>query len=143
MSNEIFHAAALEVAVAAERAFEYLSDGMRQSDWALGSLGRKLRDDGLFEGKSVFDGKPTYVRIHADRERLLVDYDVGRAPERLLRVNSARIVPGALVGREQDSCVVALTKWRGPDESDEDWRRSKHTFSTEIFIIKGRLELGF
>ncbi|MHB2000783.1 MAG: hypothetical protein ACYCSI_11475 [Solirubrobacteraceae bacterium] len=141
--SELFHAAALEVKVEAERAFEYLSDGLRQSDWALGSLERVARQDGLFEGRSSFDGKPTYVRIHADRQRLLVDYDVGRSPDRLLRVNSTRVVPGPLVGRPPGTCLIALTKWRGPSESEEDWRRSRHTFSTEIFIIKGRLELGF
>lgn len=143
MSDELFHAAAVQVAVDALHAFEYLSDGLRQSDWALGSLQRRVREDGLFEGTSVFDGQSTYVRIHADRERLLVDYEVGRSPDRLLRVNSARIVPGPLLGREPGTCLIALTKWRGPGETDDDWRRARHTFSTEIFIIKGRLELDF
>lgn len=143
MSDEIFHAAAIEAQVEAVAAFEYMSDGLRQRDWALGSLERKALAGGLFEGTSAFDGKPTFVRIHADRERLLIDYDVGRAPERLLRVNSARIVPGPLVGRDAGSCVIALTKWRTPGESDTDWRRARLTFSTEIFIVKGRLELGF
>jgi hypothetical protein len=34
-------------------------------------------------------------------------------------------------------------KWRTPGQSDEDWEQAAVTFSTEIHMIKGRLELGF
>lgn len=143
MSGGIFHAAAVEIAVPAQTAFDYVSDGLRQSDWTLGSTNREAIADGLFRGTSAFDGKPTFVRIHAHPEQLLVDYDVGRSPESLMRVNSVRVLDGPLVGRPEGTCVLALTKWRMPAESDEIWQRSSITFSTEIHMIKGRLELGF
>ena len=76
-------------------------------------------------------------------EQLLVDYEVGPAPDQLLRVNSARIVPGPAVGRPEGTCLIALTKWRGPAEDDVAWRRGCSAFDTEIHMIKGRLELGF
>jgi hypothetical protein len=83
------------------------------------------------------------VTISADPEALLIDYFVGPAPERLLRVNSVRVVPGPLIGRPEGTCVVSLMKWRTPAQDDGTWRRACITFDTEIHMIKGRLELGF
>lgn len=143
MSAGVLHAASVAIAVDALSAFDYVSDGLKQGDWTLGSTGRESLGDGLFRGTSSFDGQPTYVRIHAHREQLLVDYDVGRTPESLMRVNSVRIQEGERVGRLAGTCVLALMKWRLPGETDEVWERSRVTFSTEIHIIKGRLELGF
>ena len=59
------------------------------------------------------------------------------------RVNSARIVPGELLGYAEGSCVVTLMKWRTEGQSDEAWQRGCVTFDTDIHMIKGRLELGF
>jgi hypothetical protein len=143
MSGDLFHAASIEVAVPAEAAFTYLSDGLKQGDWTLGSWNRERAGDGLFRGTSLFSGADTFVRITAHPEQLLVDYEVGPAPDRLLRVNSARIVPGPVVGRPEGTCLIALTKWRGPAEDDVGWQRGCSTFDTEIHMIKGRLELGF
>jgi hypothetical protein len=139
----VFHAASIEVAVPAEEAFTYLSDGLRQGEWTLGSWNRKLIGERLFQGTSLFDGSETFVRISADAENLLVDYEVGPALDRMLRVNSARAVPGPLVGRAEGTCVVTLMKWRVPSEDDARWRQLCVTFDTEIHMIKGRLELGF
>ena len=139
----VFHAASTEVAVPAETAFAYLSDGLRQGEWTLGSWNRERLPDGLFRGTSLFDGSEAFIRIKADPEQLLVDYDVGPTPDRLSRVNSARAVPGPLVGRPEGTCVIALMKWRLPSQDDEAWRRACVTFDTEIHMIKGRLELGF
>jgi hypothetical protein len=139
----IFHAASAEVAVSAETAFAYLSDGLRQGEWTLGSWNREQIGEQLFRGTSLFTGAETFVRISADPEHLLVDYEVGTAPDQLFRVNSARAVPGPVVGRPEGTCVIALMKWRLPTEDDEQWRRGCVTFETEIHMIKGRLELGF
>ena len=129
--------------MAAEAAFAYLSDGLKQGEWTLGSWGRERVSEGLFRGKSLFDGSETYVTISADPGALLIDYFVGPAPDRLLRVNSVRVVPGPLVGRPEGTCVVSLMKWRTPSQDDGAWRRACITFDTEIHMIKGRLELGF
>jgi hypothetical protein len=139
----LFHAASTEVAVPAEAAFAYLSDGLRQGEWTLGSWNRERTGEQLFRGTSLFDGSETFVRIVAHPEQLLVDYEVGPAPDRLLRVNSARVVPGPLVGRPEGTCVIALTKWRLPTQDDAGWRQACVTFDTEIHMIRGRLELGF
>jgi hypothetical protein len=141
--STIFHAASTEVAVPAEVAFAYLSDGLRQGEWTLGSWNRERIGDNLFKGTSLFDGSDAFIRITADPARLLVDYEVGPAPDCLLRVNSARIVPGPQVGRAEGTCVVALMKWRLPTQDDAKWRQACVTFDTEIHMIRGRLELGF
>jgi hypothetical protein len=141
--STIFHAASIEVSVPAEEAFAYLSDGLKQGDWTLGSWNREQIGERLFKGTSLFTGAETFVRITAHPEHLLVDYDVGLALDQMLRLNSARAVPGPAVGRAEGTCVIALTKWRQPDEDDTQWRRGCVTFDTEIHMIKGRLELGF
>jgi hypothetical protein len=143
MSGRLFHGASIEVAVPAEEAFAYLSDGLKQGDWTLGSWHREQVGDRLFRGTSLFDGSETYVRITTDPDALLVDYEVGPAPERMLRVNAARVVPGPLLGRAAGSCVVTLMKWRSAGQTDEEWRRACVVFDTEIHMIKGRLELRF
>jgi hypothetical protein len=137
------HAATVLVEVPAEIAFAYLADGMKQSEWALGSWSRERLDDGLFRGTSLFDGSQNYVRLEPDPESLLVDYWVGTDSSRMLRVNSARVVPGPAVGRPDGTSLVTLMKWRTPEQTDEDWERACLVFDTEVHMIKGRLELGF
>jgi hypothetical protein len=142
-TDELCHTASAEVAVDAPTAFEYLSDGLKQGEWTLGSWHRERLEANLYRGRSLFDGRELYIRIHPDERSLVVDYEVGREPESLLRVNSARTVPGPTIGRPEGTCVVTLMKWRTPDQDDAAWRRSCVTFSTEIHMIKGRLELKF
>jgi hypothetical protein len=143
MSGDVFHGASAEVAVEAEEAFAYLADGLKQSDWALGSWQREQIGEQLFRGVSLFDGRETFVRVAADPVQLLVDYEVGPALDRMLRVNAARVVPGPLLGRPDGTCVVTLMKWRTSSQEDDEWHRACVTFDTEIHMIKGRLELRF
>ena len=139
----ILHAASAEVAVPAGTAFAYLADGLKQGQWTLGSWNRERIGEQLFKGTSLFNGAETFVRITAHPEQLVVDYDVGPAPDRLLRINSARVSPGPLIGLPEGTCVVTLMKWRLPSQDDASWRQACVTFDTEIHMIKGRLELGF
>ena len=141
--SRLAHAATVLVEVPAETAFAYVADGLKQADWTLGSWNREQVGNGLFRGTSLFDGSATYVRIDAEPERLLVDYWVGPDRDSLLRVNSARVVPGPAVGHPEGTCLVTLTKWRTPSQSDDEWERCCVTFDTEVHMIKGRLELGF
>jgi hypothetical protein len=141
--SRLGHAATVLVEVPAEAAFAYLSDGLKQSDWALGSWRREHLGDGLFRGTSLFDGSDTYVRLEPEPASLLIDYWVGLDPERMLRVNSARVVPGPAVGRAEGTCLVTLMKWRTPSQSDDEWARACVVFDTEVHMIKGRLEVGF
>ena len=136
------HTATAEVAVEAATAFAFMSDGIKQGEWALGSLERREVEKGLFVGISLFDAKETWVRISADRERLLVDYFVGRSAEALLPRNSARIMPGPATKRGEKTCLITLMTWRLSDMTDQAWEQLCVTHKTELFMIKGILERG-
>jgi hypothetical protein len=142
MTDRYCHTATAEVAVDADTAFTFMSDGIKQGQWALGSWERRQVKERLFVGISLFDGKETWVRISANPERLLVDYSVGRSPEALLPRNSARIVPGPATRRNKKTCLVTLMTWRLADMTDEAWEQLCVTHETELFIIKGLLERG-
>lgn len=139
----VFHSASAQVDVRAAIAFTYLGDGLRQADWALGSWDRTEVGDGLFRGRSLFDGSDVYVRISTVPAAMLVDYEVGPSPDQLRRVNSARVVPGEVLGWPPSSCVVTLMKWRTPAQDDDAWARLCAAYDAEIHMVKGRLELGF
>jgi len=134
----LFDAATAEVAVPAEQAFDYLADGIRQGEWTLGCSDRERVGDDLFRGRSLYDGRETYVRVLPRRELLLVDFEVGSSADALVPRISARVRP-----RGERACVVTLMAWRTPDQDDESWRRVRDLHRAEIHLIKGRLELSF
>ncbi|HXP30758.1 MAG TPA: hypothetical protein VN832_06690 [Stellaceae bacterium] len=140
MIDPFCHTSSIDVAVPAEIAFDIMADGVRQGEWALGSWRRREVEPGLFVGTSLFDGKETWVRIHADRARLAIDYEVGRSRDGLSFRNAARVVPGALLGRAPQSSVVTLMTWRTAAQSDQAWQQVAVTHETEMFLIKGLLE---
>ncbi len=135
--------ASAEVLVPAAVAFAYMADGVRMGEWTLGSWNRRRISERLFVGTSLFDNTETYVEVQQHRDLLLIDYAVGKSPQRLVRCVSTRIVPGELCGRGPESCLVTLMAWRLPDQSDDDWRRVYQSYAVELPMIKGRLELGF
>jgi GNAT superfamily N-acetyltransferase len=53
-------AAAIDVKVPAEKAFEFMADGMKQRHWALGSSDRKEVGDGVFSDTDALDGTDFY-----------------------------------------------------------------------------------
>ena len=137
------HVASIEVAVPAKRAFDYLADGKKQGEWALGSWNRRPVGAGLFAGSSLFDGRELLIRLDAHPELLLVEYHVGRSAETLSPLVWGRVVPGPAVGLAEDRCIVTLIVWRSAADSPETWELLGHSFPTEARMIKGRLELGF
>jgi hypothetical protein len=137
------HSASIEVAVDARTAFDFMASGKMQTYWTLGSWDRVDLGDGLFSGTSLWDASTLYVRLEPHPELLLVDYRVGKDPDDLRRLTQARIVPGAELGRDPDSCVITLTTWRGAAHNDASWARTHHAYKTEMHLIKGRLENEF
>ena len=102
------HSSTIVVNASASIAFDYLSDGVAQGEWTLGSMERRKLEEGLYSGKSIFDGAELYIRIDADAERLVIYYHVGGDVDNLQARNIVRIVPGAVVGREDNICLVTL-----------------------------------
>jgi hypothetical protein len=134
--------ASVEVAVPAETAFAFMADGLKQDHWALGSMGREALGDGLFRGKSSFDGADLYVRLESYPELLLVDYATGPSPEELVPHVEARIRPGSWLGRDDAVSVVTLTIWRWAEADAEEWEFHLHLWRTEVRMIKGAIERG-
>jgi len=134
------HSSSILVQVPAVQAFELMADGVKQGQWAWGSWQRREAEPGLFVGTSVFDGRETFVRLHVDSERLQVDYDVGRTPDRMQFRNMARVIPGGLLQHGDDTCVVSLLTWRLATQDDAAWQQMSTVHEAEMYLIRGLLE---
>ncbi|GAA6201601.1 hypothetical protein [Aquicoccus sp. SU-CL01552] len=134
------HTSSIKVNKPAEVVFDLMSDGVKQGGWAWGSFDREDVGDGIFAGTSVFNGVRTFVRLDADRARLLVDYDVGPSKSALRFRNSARVLPGATLGHAADSCVVTLMTWRLADQDDAGWTQISTVHEAEMYLIRGLAE---
>lgn len=134
------HSSTIEVNAPASIAFGYLSDGMSQGDWTLGSMERRKLEENLYSGISLFDGAELFIRIDADAERLMIYYHVGGDVDNLQPRNLVRIVPGAVVGKKENTCLVTLLTWRSALVDDARWKLTCVSHETEMFIIKNRLE---
>lgn len=135
--------ASAHIDVPAEFAFAFVADGMKQTHWALGSMERKLLDNGLFTGVSRWTYKPLYIRIESNKDLLLVDYFTGPEPktESLRWGVSTRVIPGESQGMGKDRCIVAMSVWRTPTTTDEHWSRTQYVWPTEMALIKARSKL--
>jgi len=57
MQDPHCHSSSISIGCAAEAAFEIMSIGLKQGQWALGSMNRREVEPGIFHGQSVFTGK--------------------------------------------------------------------------------------
>ncbi len=134
------HSSTCEVAAATSYAFEYLSDGVAQGDWTLGSMERRKIGENLYSGTSIFNQVELFVRIDADPERLMIFYHVGTDVSQLQPRNVIRIVPGSVIGKTDELCLVTLLSWRDANVDDDRWKLTCVSHETEMFIIKNRIE---
>jgi hypothetical protein len=134
------HSSTIQVNAPTDVAFEYLSDGVAQGDWTLGSMNRRKLGDNLYSGNSIFDDAELFVRIDVDADRLMIYYHVGMDIEDLQPRNVVRIVSGKMLGENEDSCFVTLLSWRSALADDNRWKQLCVSHETEMFIIKNRLE---
>jgi hypothetical protein len=136
------HGIAIVLAVPADEVIAFLSSGMNQSYWALGSWARVDEGDGVVSGTSLWDGSTLYIRVHPHPELGLIDWHTGSSPETLSHGVSARVLDGEPFGHPAGSSVLTFTVWRGAKHTDEAWARTYHAFIAESHLIKGRLEHG-
>lgn len=134
------HSSSIMVERPAAVAFELMSDGLKQGQWAWGSLNRTEVEPGLFAGTSTFTGKQTFVRLHVDRPRFQVDYEVGATKDAMQFRNMSRVIPGELLRMSPDRCVVTLLTWRLETQTDAEWIQFGTIHEAEMFLIKGILE---
>ena len=127
-------------AATAEAAFAYVADPGRLGEWALGCWEAVERSDGVVEGTSLFDGGRTYARADPDRDRMLVDFDVGDDPSALVRRITVRVIDAATIGRDAAASLVILTGWRIASMDDERWRRLAVAHEAEVLLLRHRIE---
>lgn len=137
----ICHTSSIEVDAGAQQAFDYLSDGVAQGEWALGSVDRERIGEHLYKGVSTFDGAELFIEIEADPKTLIILYHIGQDREAGLQPrNMIRVVAGPVVGKGDQTCVVTLLSWRPEGMPDERWKLICVSHETEMFIIKNRIE---
>ncbi|HEX7382174.1 MAG TPA: hypothetical protein VF265_08465 [Nevskiaceae bacterium] len=141
MSDAYCHSASILIEDSAERVFPFMADGLLQGRWTLGSWERReLNGENYVCGTSLLDGKATFVRLNVDRQRLRVDYDVGRAPEAMQFRNAARVLPGEAFGYGENRCIVTLLTWRLATQSDDAWQAVSKVHEAEMYLIRGLVE---
>jgi hypothetical protein len=140
ISDPFCHTASIEVTRPADMVLDYISDGLKHSDWTLGSLERRDEGDGLYSGISIFNGNKLYIRLHTDRENRFVIAHVGPSESELQPTNVLRVMPGPMLGLASNTCVVSFMTWRKSAMSADQWRMVCSSHETEMFIIKDRLE---
>ena len=137
-SSELVHCVSSLCSAHPDHAFAYLSDPDRLGEWSLGCWGTRS-DDGTVWGTSLFDGAEAVVRVIPVPEQLIVDYEVGGDPERLVHRISARVVPADDVGRPGGSLVM-LTAWRERSMDDDRWHRLVVAHEAEILLLRHGIE---
>jgi hypothetical protein len=134
------HCVTTEVAAPAERAYAFLLDGLKLGRWALGAWATETKGDGLYVGRSLFDGAEAWLRPVGDPARLTVDYHLGGDPAALVPRIMARVVPGPVTGRPADRCLVSLIAWRDAAMDGARWHRLVACHEAEILLIKAQIE---
>ena len=140
--DALCHHATVHVAAPAERALAFMADGLQLGTWAMGCWNTRAAGPDLFVGTSLFDGQEGYVRIVLERALMNVDYHVGPAADRLVHMNTARVIPGGALGHDPASAVVSLLAWRPAAMADDIWQRICITHEAEMLLIQSRLARG-
>ena len=135
--TDLCYTVTAEVAAPARVAFEYLADGAKVGDWALGALEAKrvgASDVFLSEEHGIA------FRVDADAKRLVIDYHVGSGANDLVMRIATRVIPGETMGRGAGTCLVSMAAWRPKSFDDRRWSRLKAFHDAEIHLIREKIE---
>jgi len=130
------HITSITIEAPAETVFSYMSDPTRLDHWSFGTWETLLHEDGLIEGRAIFDGARTFVRIDADRSRLLIDYHLGVDKDQLTPRISVRVIPGGRLDLGPDQAVLTFIAWRPASMDDARWRRLTASHEFEAVLLK-------
>jgi hypothetical protein len=135
--QDLCYTVTAQVAAPARAAFDFLADGAKVGDWALGALAAKRVGT-----SDVFLSKEHSIafRVDADAKRLLVDYHVGGSEKDLVMRIATRVIPGDAMGRGAGTCLVSMAAWRPASFDDRRWSRLKAFHDAEIHIIREKIE---
>ena len=128
------------VNVAAQRAFDFLTDPLLVGTWSLGCMRTQAPAiAGPYTGFSLFDDSQVWLDIKAHREMLLIDYLVGAADQLRPRI-SIRLVAAETCDLDATQCYVSLMAWRPSGMQQDRWSQLCAAHEAEIWLIKARLE---
>lgn len=136
------HITSITIDAPADQVFRFMSDPEKLDRWSFGTWETELHDDGLVEGRAIFDGARTFVKIDADRQRLLIDYHLGAVRDRLTPRISVRVVPGLALDLRADQAVLTFVAWRPGSMSDARWRRLTASHEFEAVLLKPLIEIA-
>ena len=121
-------------------AMSFLADPERLSSWAVGMGETTVHPDGTVEGAFPETKQPIWARIDADPGRGTILFRVGSDPDALVPRIMVRVVPGSVLGRDPESCVVSLIAWREEAMDDARWEGLKSGHESEILDLKRLIE---
>ena len=127
----------------AETVFDYIRDPAKMDRWSFGTWQTQIHADGLIEGLALGSGGLTYLRIDADRSRMIVDYHLGETADALSPRIFARVIPGAVTGHGTVSSLLLLTALRGASMDDARWAGLCRAHAAELDLIKSQIETGY
>ena len=130
------HITSATINAPAETVFAFMSDPAKMDRWSFGTWETVLHDDGLIEGRAIFDDARTFVRIDADYQRLSIDYHLGIERDALTPRISVRVVPGERLDLEPNQAALSFIAWRPASMSDERWRRLTASHEFEVVLLK-------
>ncbi len=108
--------------------------------WAVGLGDATVHPDGTVEGAFPETGEPIWARIDADTERGTILFHIGPDPGGLVARIMIRVVPGAVLEGDPQSCVVSLVAWRQAGMDDARWESLKSGHEAEILELKQLIE---
>jgi hypothetical protein len=136
MTDVQSHITSIAIEAPAETVFDFMRDPVKLNSWSFGTWETVLHEDGVIEGKAIFDGTRTFVRIDADPKRLLIDYHLGADPASLTPRISVRVVPGERLDLGPDQAVLTFIAWRPASMSNDRWRRLTTSHEFEVVLLK-------
>lgn len=130
------HITSITIEASAEAVFSYMSDPEKMDRWSFGTWETVLHEDELVEGRAIFNGAQTFVRIDADPSRLLIDYHLGIEKDQLTPRISVRVIPGNRLDLRPDQAVLTFIAWRPALMDDARWRRLTASHEFEAVLLK-------
>ncbi len=121
-------------------AMAFLRAPEKLAAWAVGLGDATVHPDGTVEGAFPETGEPILARIDGDAERGTILFHLGPDPGRLVARIMIRVVPGAVLEGDPQSCVVSLVAWRQAGMDDARWSGLKSGHEAEILELKRLIE---
>ena len=134
------HICSVAVGRPASAALAFLADPEKLSSWAIGMGATTVHPDGTIEGTFPETKQPIWARIDADHGRATLHYRLGPDPDSLVPRIMVRVVPGSVLGRSPESCVVSMIAWRQDAMDDARWQALKAGHEAEVLEVKRLVE---